>query len=69
MLIDVRVRHEDEARPVPMMAWPADRLDELPPLVSQWGIYIDDTGSDVSDVSGQFRHDGTAVYFELIIHL
>lgn len=35
--IEVRIRHHDEARSLPLVTWPIDKLDNLVDLVDQVG--------------------------------
>lgn len=72
-MIEVRVRHEYESKPVRLMDWPADRLDEVIPLLSSWSVNCDDLDGDPVNLlngsfSGQFRYDGVSGYFEVIVH-
>lgn len=74
-MIEIRIRHQDDWRSVRLMDWPSGGLDDVIPTLLRWGVSSDNsdgdsvcgTGNDHL-LSGQFRHDGPAAYFEIIIH-
>jgi hypothetical protein len=65
-LIEVRVRHINEARGVHLCTWPSTQLDEVIPTLSRWGLNAADQ-SDISDTAcGQFVVDESGAYFEVM---
>lgn len=69
-MIDVRIRHSVEPTPRHLMTWPADRLDEVIPLVSGWGLVFSDLGTihgANAEYSGQFVVTSTDAFFEVLV--
>lgn len=66
-MIEIRIRHEDDARAVPLCTWDASRLDDLIPLIEHWGLaYHYDTTE--RGLSGGFVVADGAAFFEVLIH-
>jgi hypothetical protein len=64
-LIEVRIRHANEAKGVHLCTWPSTELDSLIPTLNQWGLNAAGH-ADVSDSAcGQFVHDESGAYFEV----
>lgn len=64
--VQVRIRHADEARSVPLTTWQLDDLDVLRRHIKYWGVY-DDTGDSDSEPACQFVIDDDCAYFEVVI--
>lgn len=68
--IEIRIRHSSEGEPRHLMHWPADRLDEVIPLISGWGLVFPDLGTThgaQADYSGQFVVTNTHGFFEVLV--
>lgn len=65
-MIEIRIRHEDEATAVRLMDWPSTDLDGVLRALKGWGV-VTDYGEYHEDLSAQFvARDGQA-YFEIVI--
>lgn len=65
-LIEVRLRHVNEAQGVHLCTWPATELDGLIPTLNRWGLHAAGQ-SDCSDSAcGQFVVDESGAYFEVM---
>jgi hypothetical protein len=81
-VINIRIRHEDEANALPLGQMPFDPLmrqagEMILEAVLRWGIYLgaeyETVGGGITDanrLSGQFVVDSEAgeAYFEIIVH-
>jgi len=68
--IEIRIRHSSEGEPRHLMHWPADRLDEVIPMISGWGLVFPDLGTihdSAADYSGQFVVTNTHAFFEVVV--
>lgn len=67
-MIEVRIRHHDEANAVHLCTWPATELDQLLPALAGWGVYHVETG-DESDkgLRGSIQVEDNRAYFEVVI--
>lgn len=67
-MIEVRIRHIDEALGTPIGKFAPSEINDLPQLVKQYGCYAN---GDMSEfVSAQFVADNTLtveVFFEIIV--
>lgn len=64
-MIEVRIRDEYESAGRKLCTWPATDLDGLMATLTAWNVY---TKHDLQETfSGQFRHDDTGTYFEVVI--
>jgi hypothetical protein len=63
--VQVRIRHAEEARAVPLTIWPVTGLEGLVRHLKSWGVY--DETEDDAELVGQFVIDGGEAYFEIIV--
>lgn len=71
-MIEVRIRSEYAPKATHLMDWPADKLDDIVPLLAEWTTFVAGFDGDPVDVQGrfdcQFVVTDTAAYFEVIVH-
>lgn len=66
-MIEVRIRHDWDNKPIRLMEVPWDELDEVMPLIGRWGLYADGSIEVPDRLSGQFRVDDNIAYFLITI--
>lgn len=69
-MIEVRLRHVDQAESVPLMTWDPTDLDGALKLVATWGLrYAEDGGEygQPGQFSGQLVVDGGRAFFEILV--
>ena len=64
--IEVRIRLQSEAEGRHLCGWPATTLDRLIPTLRRWSVYTEENEA-ADSFFGQFRHDETGSYFEVVI--
>ncbi len=65
MMIPVTVSRDGDVSFLAL--WPLDRLDDLIPLLDQWGIYTNDEGPGEYELSATFRFTSGPMSFEIAI--
>jgi len=60
--VQVRIRHAEEVRAVPLTMWPVSGLEELLRHVRTWGVY--DGGEELT---GQWVVGTDGAYFEIVV--
>jgi hypothetical protein len=63
--VQVRIRHAEEARAVPLTIWPLSDLEGVVRHLRHWGVY--DEAADDAELVGQFVIEGDTAYFEVIV--
>lgn len=69
-MIEVRLRHVDQADSVHLMTWDPTDLDGAMKLVTTWGLrYAEDGGEygQPGQFSGQLVVDGGRAFFEILV--
>jgi hypothetical protein len=66
-MIEVRVRHVDDAKAVRLMDWPAERLDDVLPMLRAWEIRTAHGDVAVDTLVGQIVVEDNAAFFEVVI--
>jgi hypothetical protein len=69
-MIEVRLRHEEQADAVHLMDWDPNQLNDAIRMVRSWDVrfYADD-GSELTqytDLTGAIVSEGNAAYFEIL---
>lgn len=66
-MIDIRFRHVNDATAVHLMDWPADRLDEVIPMLNTWGgVRTDDGQHSGEDLTGAIVIQDQKAFFEVM---
>lgn len=65
-MINVRIRHVNDAKPVHLMTWPAEHIDRVLPTLAGWGLRDGDTGGLYSDLTGQIVVEDGEAFFEVL---
>lgn len=65
--IEVRIRHVDESRSVPLCEARYDQLDDVIQQVKEWGVNFYEIGGTANDYTGHIVVEGGHAYFEIII--
>lgn len=64
--IDVRIRHGNDLKAVPLTTWPMDELNELMSTVGEWGLTTPE-GVTYDDASfGQIVVGESGAFFEIV---
>jgi hypothetical protein len=69
-MIEVRIRHVDQASAVRLMDWPATDLDGAIRVVSEWGVHFED-GTEYdqpASFTGQLVCEEGRAYFEILVN-
>lgn len=68
-MIEVRIRHVDQANAVRLMDWPADDLEGAMRVVADWSVRFDD-GTEYrqpGSFTGQLVAEAGRAYFEILV--
>jgi hypothetical protein len=66
--MEVRIRRASEAKSRHLTTSSLDKLDQVIPTLSQWGLAGDDSGRDmVGQIVVDDTEDGGRAYFEIVI--
>lgn len=63
--VQVKIRHADDTRSVPLTYWPASDLEAVVGILRRWGVY-DETNDD-PELVGEFIIDADGAHFEIIV--
>lgn len=66
-MIEVRLRHANDATGVHLTEVFLDDLDKLIPTLKAWGLAIDGDLATEPLLYGQFRLADSAAYFEIVV--
>lgn len=62
--VQVRIRHAEQVRAVPLTTWPVAELESLVRQVRYWGVY---EGGGSGEVTGQWVIGDDDAHFEIVV--
>ena len=66
-MTEVRLRHELDVASKPLGDVPFGQIETVIPTLKQWGLTTsNDADVDADGLYGQFRHDESGAYFEVV---
>lgn len=66
-LIEVRIRHEEDADGVRLCMWPANEIDAVVETVNRWGVRVSGDRYSDNTAVGSFVYEDGEAYFEVML--